>query len=302
MLARASFGIRGANVPALARAIVACGWFGIQTWIGGAALFDICHIRYPGFAQLPNILPESFGLTTAQTFWFLLFWAFNMWVAARGKDLIRRLLWSKSLILPVLAALLLGWAIWAADGLSPILSRPARWQGAAEFWAFFFPALTGVVAFCAMVALNSPDFTRGAQFQRAHLLGRNLAMPTAMTGFAFVGVVVTSTTALLYGEIIWDPIKVAARFDAPGWVSFALLAVALATLATNLAANLVSPANDFANLAPRYINFRRGGYLTGLFGILMLPWRLVADPTGLYFDSAHRLLESARASRWHCVG
>jgi NCS1 family nucleobase:cation symporter-1 len=284
VLARASFGIRGANLPALLRAIVACGWFGIQAWIGGAALFQLVHIWLPSLeGLLPDLLPQNLGLTTAQAACFLAFWSLNMLVVHKGIDSIRRLLLFKSFVLPAIAVLLVAWAVQAVDGLGPILSKPARWQTSGEFWSFFFPALTGVVGFWATVSLNIPDFTRYATSQRAHMLGQALALPTAMTGFAFVGVAVTSATALLFGTTIWDPVAMASRFDSPVLVSVAMLAVGVSTLATNVAANIVSPANDFANLAPRHIDFRRGGYLTGLLGILMMPWRLVSDPSGYIF-------------------
>jgi NCS1 family nucleobase:cation symporter-1 len=283
VFARASFGLKGANVPAVLRALVACGWFGIQTWIGGFALFQMVKIWIPAIAELPQIFPASFGLETGPAILFFLFWLLNMYVVYLGIDSIRKLLVFKAIFLPVSALLLLAWAIWAAHGLGPILSQPSKFQTDSDFWAFFFPALTGMVGFWATVSLNIPDFTRYAVSQRAQILGQAIALPTAMTSFAFVGVVVTSASAIVFGTMIWDPVILAGKFESPLLVTFAMLAVAISTLATNIAANIVSPANDFSNLAPAKIDFRRGGYITGIIGVLILPWKLIADPNGYIF-------------------
>jgi NCS1 family nucleobase:cation symporter-1 len=283
VLARASFGVKGANIPAVLRAIVACGWFGIQTWIGGNALYLMLRIWFPPLANLPPVFPASWDLATGPAITFFLFWLLNMFVVYLGVDSIRRLLVFKALFLPLAALALLFWAVSAGQGLGPILSQPSRFTSVAAFFHFFFPALTGMVGFWATLSLNIPDFTRYAQSQRAQILGQAIGLPPAMTLFSFIGVVVTSATFIIYGETIWDPLVLAGRFDSKVLVSVAMVAVAISTLATNIAANIVSPANDFANLAPRYINFRLGGYLTGILGILIFPWKLIADPHGYIF-------------------
>jgi NCS1 family nucleobase:cation symporter-1 len=140
-----------------------------------------------------------------------------------------------------------------------------------------------MVGFWATLSLNIPDFTRYAKSQKAQIHGQAIGLPSSMTMFAFIGVAVTSATAIVYGETIWDPVVLAGKFENKIMVSFAMIAVAISTLATNIAANIVSPANDFSNLAPRKINFRMGGYITGIIGILIFPWKLVADPTGYIF-------------------
>ncbi|RSK29796.1 NCS1 family nucleobase:cation symporter-1 [Hymenobacter metallilatus] len=283
VFARASFGVRGANVPALLRAVIACGWFGIQTWIGGYALYQMAVLWVPGLGQLPPVFPQSWGLATGPALVFLLFWVLNMVVVYLGVESIRKLLVFKAFFLPVAAVALLWWAVAAGHGLGPILSQPARFASSAEFWAYFFPALTGMVGFWATLSLNIPDFTRYAVSQRAQVLGQALALPSSMTLFSFVGVVVTSATLVIYGQTIWDPVVLAARFESRGLVSVAMLAVALSTLATNIAANIVSPANDFANLNPQRISFKTGGYITGVLGLLIFPWKLIADPSGYIF-------------------
>lgn len=283
VFARSSFGTKGANIPALLRAIVACGWFGIQTWIGGFAIYQMMRLWIPSLETLPQIFPDSWSLQTGPAICFLLFWFINMYVVYLGVDSIRKLLIFKAIFLPVAALALLAWAILAAKGLGPILATPSKFANTAEFFAFFFPALTGMVGFWATLSLNIPDFTRYAVSQKAQIKGQIYGLPTSMTLFAFVGVVVTSATTIVFGTTIWDPVILAGKFDSKMLVSFAMIAVAISTLATNIAANIVSPANDFANLMPSKIDFRKGGYLTGLIGMMIFPWKLIADPSGYIF-------------------
>ncbi len=283
VFARASFGTKGANIPAMLRAIVACGWFGIQTWIGGFALYQMFRLWIPSLETLPQIFPDSFQLQTGPAICFLLFWLVNMFVVYLGVESIKKLLVFKAIFLPLAALALLFWAIDAADGLGPILNTPSKFANSTDFFKFFFPALTGMVGFWATLSLNIPDFTRYATSQKAQINGQAIGLPTSMTLFAFVGVVVTSATAIVFGTTIWDPVVLAGKFESKALVSIAMIAVAISTLATNIAANIVSPANDFAHLAPKKINFRTGGYITGIIGVLIFPWKLIADPTGYIF-------------------
>jgi len=280
VFARASFGTKGANIPAMLRAIVACGWFGIQTWIGGDALYHILKAWNPSLAEVDtqSLFPQAIPMTC-----FLLFWVLNMFIVYLGVESIRKLLVFKAIFLPLAALALLAWAITAANGLGPILNQPSLLKGNA-FWKYFFPALTGMVGFWATLSLNIPDFTRYAKSQKAQIRGQSFGLPSSMTLFAFIGVVVTSATPLVYGSTIWDPVQLAGKFENKIIVSFAMIAVAISTLATNIAANIVSPANDFSNLAPDKINFRTGGYITGIIGVAIFPWKLVADPTGYIYN------------------
>ena len=282
VFARSSFGTKGANIPALLRAIVACGWFGIQAWIGGYALYLMAKVWFPSFV-LPQIFPAWFGLETAPALCFFLFWLLNMFIVYLGVDSIKKLLVFKAYFLPLAAIALLFWAINAGNGLGPILDQPSKFKNTADFFTFFFPALTGMVGFWATLSLNIPDFTRYAKSQRAQINGQIIGLPPSMTLFSFIGVVVTSATVIIYGETIWDPLVLAGRFENKILVSLAMIAVAVSTLATNIAANIVSPANDFSNLSPKHIGFRTGGYITGILGILIFPWKLIADPNGYIF-------------------
>ncbi|MBK9736510.1 MAG: NCS1 family nucleobase:cation symporter-1 [Saprospiraceae bacterium] len=283
VFARASFGTKGANIPALLRAIVACGWFGIQTWIGGFAIYQMARIWFPALETLPQVFPNSWGLQTGPAICFFLFWLLNMYVVYLGVESIRKLLVFKAIFLPLAALTLLAWAIVAAKGLGPILATPSKFNNTSEFFAFFFPALTGMVGFWATLSLNIPDFTRYATSQNAQIKGQIYGLPSSMTLFAFVGVVVTSATTIVFGTTIWDPVILAGKFDSKLLVSIAMIAVAISTLATNIAANIVSPANDFANLSPSKIDFKKGGYITGIIGVMIFPWKLIADPSGYIF-------------------
>ena len=283
VFARASFGVRGANLPAILRAIVACGWFGIQTWIGGFAIYQMLKIWFPAIAEIPAIFPGSWGLETGPAITFFLFWQLNMYVIYLGVESIRKLLVFKAIFLPIAALALLFWAISASNGVGPILAQPSKFTNSDQFWTYFFPALTGMIGFWATLSLNIPDFTRYAKSQRAQIVGQIIGLPPAMTLFAFIGVAVTSATTIVFGQTIWDPVALGGKFQSPILVSLAMLAVAISTLATNIAANIVSPANDFSNLSPTKIDFRMGGYITGVIGVLIFPWKLIADPQGYIF-------------------
>ncbi len=282
---RASFGTRGANIPALMRAFVACGWFGIQTWIGGNAIYKILGVFVPSLAA-GSALPVL-DITFAQFVCFMFFWSINMFVVYKGIDSIRLLLNIKAPLLIALGLLLLWWAYKNAGGFGPILSQPSAFDPgqpkAGQFISFFVPALTGMIGFWATLSLNIPDFSRYARSQRDQVIGQALGLPFTMALYAFIGVAVTSATIIIYGQPIWDPVDVLTHFTNPIVLVIAMLALCIATLATNIAANVVSPANDFAHLAPRKISFRIGGAITGVIGILMMPWKLVADPSGYIF-------------------
>ena len=276
---RASFGTAGANLPAMMRALVACGWFGIQCWIGGNAIYTILGVFEPQLTQAPAL--GGIGINQWQLACFLGFWGINMLIVYLGINSIRILLNIKAPLLIVLGLALLAWACVQAGGFGPMLSKPSAFDPgqpkAGQFWPFFFPALTGMVGFWATLSLNIPDFSRYAATQRDQIAGQALGLPLTMALYAFIGVAVTSATTVIYGEELWDPIAVLARFKNPAVLVVSMLALCLATLATNIAANVVSPANDFAHLAPRAISFRLGGLITGLIGIAIMPWKLMAN-------------------------
>ncbi len=273
ILARVSFGTLGSNIPALLRGIVACGWFGIQTWIGGQALNSMIAILFPAWASF------EFGSAIS----FITFWLMNVYFIIKGTESIK---WLESLAAPFLILMglvLLYWAYQKIGSFGPILDQPSKFQTSADFWKFFIPSLTGMVGFWATLSLNIPDFTRYARSQKAQMVGQAIGLPPTMALFSFIGIAVTSATVIIFGEAIWDPVVLLSKFDSPIVIFLSLVSLLVATLTTNIAANVVSPANDFSNLYPKKINFVRGGLITAVIGIVMMPWKLLADYSAYIF-------------------
>jgi NCS1 family nucleobase:cation symporter-1 len=283
VFARASFGIAGAHIPSFLRAIVACGWFGIQTWIGGTAIYTIIVVLFPQVAQAPAMMPDWVGVSLIEFACFMAFWFMNIWLIWKGINSIRVLEHLAAPFLILCGLALLAWAYFSADGFGPMLQAESKFETRQEFMNLFWPSLTAMVGFWATLTLNISDFTRYAGSQRAQVVGQLSGLPTTMTLFAFIGVAVTSATVVIFGQSIWDPMKLAQQFESGVVVSACMVAVVIATISTNAAANVVGPANAFSNMMPGKINFKRGGYITGVIGILMMPWKLLADPSGYIF-------------------
>jgi nucleobase:cation symporter-1, NCS1 family len=272
---RASFGVLGANVPAVLRALVACGWFGIQCWIGGLAVFSMLKVIAPGLASYGDLIWVCFAA----------FWLLNIAVIWRGIETIKALQVVSAPFMLVVGLALLFWMVGKAGGFGAVLASASEFSPAGgavktNFWKIFVPSLTGIVGFWATVALNIPDFTRYAHSQRAQMWGQALGLPPAMTLYSFIGIAVTAATVIVTPnhKAIWSPIDLIGSFHQPVIALIGLLALLLATLNTNVAANVVSPSNDFSNLNPRLISFRTGGLITGVLGILCMPWKLAANP------------------------
>lgn len=282
VLLRASFGIRGANIAALLRGFVACGWFGIQTWIGGAALHSTLLLLFDLPATPGPALP-GLGISLGQLASFLTFWGVNLFFIWRGMDSIKWLEVVSAPFLLMVGVGLLFWAVDRAEGFGPILARPSSFATQRDFWVAFGAGLTAMVGFWATLSLNIPDFSRYARAQRDQVLGQALGLPPTMAFYSFIGIVVTGATVVIFGEAIWDPVAVIQRIGSKSLSCIALMALSLATLSTNIAANVVSPANDFSNLSPSRISFRTGGLITACIGILIMPWKLLADPSGYIF-------------------
>jgi NCS1 family nucleobase:cation symporter-1 len=298
VLARASFGTVGANVPAILRAVVACGWFGVQTWIGGEAVKLFIETLWPGYANLGGGA-SLLGLTLPSAITFGLFWGANIFIIYRGMNAVRVFEnWAAPLVL-VMAALLLVWVVSHAGGIGTMLTRPSTFKNFGEFWWTFVPQLTGMIGFWSTLSLNVPDFTRYGRDQKQQMIGQAIGLPPTMIGFSAMGLVITSAAATVFKgvplEQLWKPDQILALItmssappglDHPVIASgiarvlvavFALVGISIATVSVNIAANVISPANDFANLAPRYISFKTGGLITGILGICILPWKLLAN-------------------------
>ena len=270
VLVRSSFGIRGANVAAMARALVACGWFGIQTWIGALAIDTLMSTLWGGWAD--------FGLHQATAFAF--FWLLQVAIILRGIEGIRFL---ESYAAPLLiggSVALLVWGFDAGGGIGNVFSNSSQLiTDEQSFWSLFGPGLAANVGYWITLSMNIPDFTRFARSQRSQVVGQSIAMPLTMTGFSFVGIAVTAATVVVYGEAIWDPVALVGRLlgDLPVLLVLAMIVIVIAQISTNMAANVVSPSNDFSNLSPRVISFRTGGLITAVIGIVTFPWQLYED-------------------------
>jgi NCS1 family nucleobase:cation symporter-1 len=280
VFARAAYGTSGANLPALMRALIACGWFGINAWIGGHALQVFFAALWPGWSDMLGHSNYPFD-HFANTQWisFALFWLLNIVIIFRGMDLLRRVERFAAPYVLVMTALLVGWAIHRAGGLGPILERSSfvPTKEGATLAGVMIPALTGTIAFWSTLSLNMPDFTRFGRSQREQVVGQAYALPSTMTVFAAMSIMITSATAVIYGAPVSDPIALGGMFGSRLLVGIAMFTAVIATLAVNIAANVVSPANDFANAFPKRINFARGGLITGIIGVAMMPWELLKD-------------------------
>lgn len=300
VLARASYGTVGANVPAMLRAVVACGWFGINCLFGGEGVSIVIEAIWPGWATLGGGM-TILGYALPHMLAFMAFWALNVWVIYRGMEFIRVFeIWAAPLVM-VMAAALLVWVVWRVGGMGDMMSQPSTFTSNKAFLVVFLPWMTAVVGFWSTLALNIPDFTRFGKSQREQIVGQSLGLPLTMIVFSAMAVVITSAAReLLHGlppkqlDELWDPVKImawmASAKTAPGLseplfastgtrVVIAILGVigvGVASVSVNIAANVVSPANDIANLAPRKISFQTGGLITAIAGFLFLPWKLLS--------------------------
>ena len=262
---RASFGIIGSNVPALVRAIVACGWFGVQTLFGGIAIHLLLSALFEGWAALGG---------TGEVIGFFIFWAANVWIVIRGADSIKRL---EALAAPLLLVVAIGLAVWAYPkvSVSGLLAVPPSRPEGAPLVGYFMAGLTAMVGFWATLSLNIPDFSRFAESQRSQILGQIIGLPLTMLLFSGLGVLLTAASTSLVGETISDPVNLVGRIDNTFWVVLSMAMIIIATISTNTAANIVSPTNSFQNIAPKYISESRGVLLTGVIGIALMSWELL---------------------------
>jgi NCS1 family nucleobase:cation symporter-1 len=284
VLARASFGTTGARLPALMRAIVACGWYGIQTWFGGSMIYTLLGVMMGG--EIGGDKIGGLGINAAQLLCFLAFWAIQFYYIVHGMESIRKLeTWTAPAKI-VICFVLLGWVYNKAGGFGPLLDQPSQFvdggKKAGQFWTTFWPSLTAMVGFWATLALNIPDFTRFAKTQRDQIVGQSVGLPVPMGLLAMMAVIVTSATVVLYGKAIWDPVDLASRMQGAA-VLIALIVLLVDTVSVNLAANLVGPAYDFSSLAPKHVSYRTGGYITAGIALVMMPWKILESTQGYIF-------------------
>lgn len=284
VLMRASFGTIGGRLPAFLRAIVACGWYGIQTWFGGQMIYTLggIVIGHPlGGTPLPFL-----GINAAQFICFLLFWGLQLWFVIHGIESIRKLETYTAPIKIIICFVLLYWIYQQAGGFGPILEQPSQFVKGGlregQFWQVFWPSLTAMVGFQATLTLNIPDFTRFAKTQRDQVIGQAIGLPVPMALLSLLAVLVTSGTVVIYEEAIWDPVTLSGRMTG-ATVLIALIILVIDTISVNLAANLVGPSYDFSALHPKSISYKTGGYMTAALAILMMPWKLLQSTDGYIF-------------------
>jgi NCS1 family nucleobase:cation symporter-1 len=284
VLVRASFGTSGGRLPALLRALVACGWYAIQSWFGGAMIYTLVGvlIGHPvGGATIAGL-----GINFGQLVCFLLFWGIQFYFVVHGIESIRKLE-TYTAPIKILICFVLLWWVWSkAGGFGPILSQPSQFaeggKKAGQFWPTFWPSLTAMVGFWATLALNIPDFTRFSKSQKDQLIGQSVGLPGPMGLVALLAVIVTSASVVIFGKALWDPVDVASRMTGAG-VLIALIVLLIDTVSVNLAANLVGPAYDFAALSPSRISYKVGGYITASVAIVMMPWKILESTQGYIF-------------------
>jgi nucleobase:cation symporter-1, NCS1 family len=284
VLVRTSFGVKGAKLPAFMRAIVACGWFGIQCWVGGSAIYAIANILTSG--ALVGAKMGWIGIDLGQFASFMAFWVLHLFFVARGPESVR---WIETITAPIkiiIVLALLAWAYIRANGFGELLHAPSQFVTGGNkeglFWALFWPSFTAMVGYWSGLAMNIPDFTRFARSQKDQFIGQSIGLPIPMGGLAFIGIAVTSATVTIYGKAIWDPVDLAGRMEGIA-VAIGLAIITIDTLCVNLAANVVGPAYDFSAIFPRHINFARGGYLTAVLGTVIMPWKLIESSGGYIF-------------------
>lgn len=286
VLARASYGVRGSNLPALMRALVACGWFGINAWIGGQAVFVLIKALFPSLARNSGVLIAGFPLAAWLS--FLSFWLLNMLVIFRGMDFLKKF---ESLAAPFVFTMTASLVVWSgaqAGGFGLLLDEPGRYTTPGSFLPIFIPSVTAMIGSWATLSLNMPDFTRFSKSQKDQIAGQIVALPASMTMFSAMGIAITSASMVLYPHMkadqLWDPVTLVGQYSSPVIVVAAMFTVMLSTLSVNIAANVVSSANDLSNCFPRWVSFRTGALITGIIGILTRPWHFLSDPTSFIFS------------------
>lgn len=274
VFARTAFGVKGANIPALVRALSACGWFGIQTWVGGQAIYTLSGVFFgAGWSHAETVAGHPWTMWLS----FAIFWAIQMGLILGGIESIRKLENFAAPLILIVAAILLFWVVSLAGGLGQAAVAPSKVGWGPDFWRIFPGALMGMIAYYSTMAVNISDFTRFAKSQRAHIVGQSVGLVPTVVLFTTIGALTTSATAEVWGKAIWDPIELVGKIPSPIVVLFSMLCVIVATVAVNVAANTVGPAYDFAHAFPRLISFKAGGIITGVIAILMQPWNLLAS-------------------------
>ncbi|MGH3087480.1 MAG: NCS1 family nucleobase:cation symporter-1 [Rubrobacteraceae bacterium] len=280
VLARISFGVFGANIPALIRAVIATFWYGIQTWLASVAVVILVLQIFPGLEPLTE---SSFlGLSTLGWGCFLAMWLAQLLVLRHGMDSIKTLVdWSGPAIYVAMFALA-AW-IWYEAGSDMSFTLGSRELGIGETVLLFFTAVALVVNYFSTLMLNFCDFSRWAPSESMVRKGNFWGLPVNFMLFSAVVVITTAGSIAVYGEAITDPVELVAEIPSTVAIALGALTFALATIGINIVANFVGPSYDFANAFPKYIDFKRGGLITAVLAIAVMPWHIFNSPVAINY-------------------
>ncbi|CAF9939756.1 hypothetical protein IMSHALPRED_001619 [Imshaugia aleurites] len=287
VVSRASFGIWGSLWPIFNRAAMACIWYGVQSWIGGECVTLMIRSIWTSYENVPNSMPKGSGTDTRDYVSFFLFWACSLPAIWFPVHKIRHLFTAKAFFVPPAGVAFFIWAIVKAHGIGPIVQQGSTKHGGALGWAMIQGIMSSIANFATLI-VNDPDFARFARKPRDALWSQFITIPVGFAVTSFIGIIVSSSSAVIYGDAIWNPLRLLSYFlvnpntnkPANGPARFGVFiisfAFALAQLGTNIAANSVSAGTDMTALLPQYLNIRRGGYICAIVGLAMCPWNLLS--------------------------
>ncbi|QSO47406.1 NCS1 family nucleobase:cation symporter-1 [Alicyclobacillus mengziensis] len=278
VFARLAFGVFGANIPALIRAFVAIGWFGVQSFLGSTALNALLILLIPSWSHMSGTF---LGLPGNGWIALLLFWVLQGVVATHGMDVIRRFEnWAGPVILIVMLGLVV-WAVTVLHGMGPIFTEPSKFKSSGAFWAVFGPGVISVIGSWASMGLNIPDFTRFSRSTKDQVVGQFVGLPITTFVFSLMASFITSATIVAFGSAIWDPVQLLQHFKSPVVLILGAAALTIATMSVNVASNLVSPIYDLINAFPRKLNFRSAAIVSMVIAFVIMPWKLMQSPQGI---------------------
>ncbi|KID62143.1 uncharacterized protein G6M90_00g051600 [Metarhizium brunneum] len=280
---RAPFGIWGSMWPVFNRAAMACIWYGVQAYIGGTCVYLM--IRSIWLSWDRTKMPGPFGTDATSTpdyVSFVIFWLCSLPALWFPVHQIRHLFTVKAFVVPPVGIAFLIWAVVRAGGVGPIVRQPATISGSDLAWEFIKGIMSSIGNFAALI-INNSDFSRFARRPQAALFPQLLAIPLGFAVTSFIGIIVSSSSMLIYQEAIWNPLDLLGHFIEDGGsaqrfgVFVIALGFALAQLGTNIAANSVAAGTDMTALFPKFINIRRGSYICAVVALAMCPYNLLSS-------------------------
>jgi NCS1 family nucleobase:cation symporter-1 len=276
---RSSFGFWLSYFSVISRVVLSMFWFGIQTFTGSECVYQMLKAIWPSVARIPNRLPESSNITTVGLMCYFIYWVIQFPLLLVSPKNIRHLFTLKGIFVPFAWLAILIWSFVKVPARTSFAPLHASASGSAFSWAWL-SALNSALGIYATLAVNIPDFTRYAKNEKAQYVQLAI-IPVAFTLIGFVGIAVTLAGAQLYGEILWDPLRLIDKWDNRAGAFFASFSFILATIGTNISANSISAANDMTVLFPNYINIRRGQIICAIVGgWVMCPWEILASAPG----------------------